>query len=314
MSVLLYYYIKSTMILNIKDFIDLTRLHFGPVWPLLFCSGAMLGFKAIGNFSIATLIHVAFIGFFGGTGGIVLNDYIDREHDKKDVETGLTRYWRPFGNRPIAQRRMKPSTALAVFLIFSLSAIILIFFLPFPQSAYVALSLCYCYSMEVFYQVKKRNQKFPLSQLLGRTDFSLFPAVGYIAVAGPAPLAFIYMAVFYPLAQVHLGVNDLADIRNDEARGMKSIAVLYGKRGVSVWIGLFSVLHITLIWLLLQHLQNWTNYAILLPLFLLSLVCIVVFLIPTPQCGLRMLPLIHGVMAFEASIFIVGSAQYLGGY
>ena len=92
------------MISTIKAFIDLTRLHFAPMWPLLFCSGAMLGFEANGTFSWISLIHIAFIGFLGGTGGIVLNDYIDREFDKKDiVKDGFIRYWRPFGSRPVAE-------------------------------------------------------------------------------------------------------------------------------------------------------------------------------------------------------------------
>lgn len=298
------------MVSHLKNFIDLTRLHFAPVWPLLFCSGAMLGFETIGKFSWISLLHIALIGFLGGTGGIVLNDYVDREYDKKDIETdGLTRYWRPFGRRPIAHGQMKPSSALLVFWIFTALTVILIFLLPFPQFIYVLLSLSYCYLMEVFYQLKKRNQNFPVSQLLGRTDFALFPAAGFMAVAGPEPLAFIYMLVFYPLAQVHLGVNDLADVSNDEARGMKSIPLLYGNRGTAWWIVLFSVAHISLIWFMVNQLQEWAAFVVLVPLCLLATACIVILSAPVPKRSLRMLPLIHATIALEAVIIIVSAAQ-----
>ena len=293
------------MFSTIKAFIDLTRLHFGPMWPLLFCSGAMLGFEATGTFSCVSLIHIALIGFLGGTGGIVLNDYIDREFDKKDIEKGgFIRYWRPFGSRPVAEGAITPKTAFMVFIIFAAITLILIFLLPFPRSMYVAASLVYCYTMERFYQVKKRNQRFPLSQLFGRTDFALFPAAGYMAAAGPAPLAFIYMAAFYPLAQVHLAINDLADVRNDEARGMKSIPMLYGNQGTAWWIVLFSVAHIVLLQLLLRDLPTWSSLAMLVPLCILTMANIAILATPTPQRGLKMLPLIHATIALEAGIII----------
>lgn len=294
---------------KIKAFIDLTRLHFGPIWPLLFCSGAMLGFQTAGTFSWKYLIHVTCIGFFGGTGGIVLNDCIDREYDKKDVEPGgLTRYWRPFGSRPVARGTISPETGLTIFCLFTGITLVLIFFLPFPQSMYVAASLCYCYAMECFYQIIKRYQRFPIAQLLGRTDLSLFPAAGYMAVAGPAPLAFIYMGIFFPLAQAHLGVNDLADLRNDEARGMKSISILFGTRGTVWWIALFSVAHIALLHLLLRGLPVWTTVAMLGPACLLTAACSAVFIDPVPRRALRILPLVHATIALEAGILITAAS------
>jgi 4-hydroxybenzoate polyprenyltransferase len=202
--------------------------------------------------------------------------------------------------------------ALVTFELLAAATLVLIFFLPFPQSAYVAASLCYCYGMEWFYQVKKRNQRLPVSQLLGRTDFALFPAAGYMAVAGPAPLAFLYMATFYPLAQAHLGVNDLADVRNDEARGMKSVPLLYGNRGTGLWIALFSSVHIVLLTLLLiPALKQGMFLAMLLPFTLLGAACISILSAPTPNRALRMLPLIHATIALEAGIIITDAAMML---
>ncbi len=295
-----------------KPYVDLTRLHFGPVWPLLFSSGAMLGFAAEGTFSWKSLFHLALIGFLGGTGGIVLNDYVDRDYDRKDVEKdGLTRYWRPFGRRPVAEGLLPASAAFAVFIAFGATALLLIALLPFPRSGYVAASLFYCYGMEWFYQVKKRNQRLPVAQLLGRTDFALFPAAGYMAAAGPAPLAFVYMAVFYPLAEAHLGVNDLADVRNDRARGMKSVPLLYGNRGTARWIFLFSAAHIGFSWLLLRNLPFWTVLAMTVPFCLLSAASVALVASPTPRRALRVLPLIHTVIALESAVIIAASAACL---
>ena len=39
------------------------------------------------KFSWFDLIRVALIGFFGFEAGLVLNDYVDRQYDKKDIES-----------------------------------------------------------------------------------------------------------------------------------------------------------------------------------------------------------------------------------
>ena len=122
---------------SFKAYIDLTRLHFGPVWPLLFCSGAMFGYGATGSFSWVGILHVALIGFLGGTGGIVLNDFVDRNIDRLDVEHDrLTRYWRPFGKRPLVEGTISPAAALVVVLLCAGAAMTLIVLLPCPNSLF----------------------------------------------------------------------------------------------------------------------------------------------------------------------------------
>lgn len=294
---------------TLKAYIDLTRAHFGPVWPLLFCSGAMLAFRRTDTFSWTGIWHVALIGLLGGTGGIVLNDIIDRDLDRLDIEHDrLTRYWRPFGNRPIPQGLISPAGALAVLLVCAGAALGLIALLPFPNSAYVAGALVYCYAMESFYQLTKRNQRFPFAQVLGRTDFALFPAAGFMAVAGIAPPAFAYMLFFYPLTLVHLAVNDLADIRNDEARGMRSVPVLYGIGGTVRWIAGFSAVHLLLAPIFAGHLQTGARYALAAPFVVLAAANWLIMRRRTPQRALRVLPLIHATIALEAIVVIVDSA------
>ena len=162
---------------TVRGYIDLTRLQFSFAWPLLFCSGYMLATTVYGNFSWFDLTRVALIGFFGFEAGLVLNDYIDREYDKKDIESDkLTKYWRIFKTRPIPAGLISPNQALAVFIGFAAITTALIATLPYPHSLLVFLIMAYCYTIEVFYQIEKRQtQQFPFAQLIGRTDFALFP-------------------------------------------------------------------------------------------------------------------------------------------
>ncbi|WP_241648100.1 UbiA family prenyltransferase [Methanoculleus taiwanensis] len=222
---------------------DLTRAHFIVIWPLLFCSGLLLALDTYGGFSFRTLILAAFIGLFGFEAGLVLNDYIDRNLDRRDVDGTLTRYWRPFHERPLPSGKITSEAALRLFLLLAAAAAVLIAFLPYPHSLYVAGIMAYSYAAESFYQVKKRDQTVPIAQVLGRTDFALFPVAGYLVAGSPDTTALLYFLFFYPWTLAHLAVNDLADITNDRAKGMATIPVLYGMSGAARWVLLFTVAH-----------------------------------------------------------------------
>ena len=99
--------------------------------------------------------------------------------------------------------------------------------------------------MEVFYQMVKRKQKFPIAQILGRTDLLLFPIAGYLLV-GQFNITIVYYLLFmYPWALAHLGANDLVDFENDQAKKLKTIAGLYGIKGNKLWIHVFSIIQLT---------------------------------------------------------------------
>ena len=101
---------------TLRAYIDLTRLQFSFAWPLLFSSGYLLATITYGGFEWFVLAKVGLIGFFGFEAGLVLNDYVDRDIDKKNVEPGgLTKYWRLFGTRPLPAGLIPPRRALAVF-------------------------------------------------------------------------------------------------------------------------------------------------------------------------------------------------------
>lgn len=160
---------------------------------------------------------------------MVLNDYADRIYDKRDVESRMTGYWHPFGTRPIAEGLIPARDARNVVLLLAVAAFVLILTLPYPHSLFVALIMGYSYAVEVFYQVKKRSQTFPVA--------------GYLAVGMPDGTALLYFLFFYPYALAHLAANDIADLRNDIVRGMKTVPVLYGVRGTIIWIVACTVLH-----------------------------------------------------------------------
>jgi len=225
----------------IRGYADLLRIHFFFAWPVLFCSGYLLATSVYGLFSWYDLVKVALIGFFGFEAGFVLNDYVDRTYDARDIEVGkLTKYWRIFGTRPIPQGLVSPRKALGLFVLLVAAAVILIATLPFPHSGYVLLIMLFSYSLEVFYQVRKRKQHFPLAQLAGRIDFALFPVAGYLSIGSPDATALLYFLFFYPFAQAHLGANDLIDFENDKARGMNTVTTLYGFSGTALWIAGFT--------------------------------------------------------------------------
>ena len=292
----------------IKSYLNLIRAHFIFAWPLIFCSGLFLGFYFYGGFSWGLVIKAILIGLFGFEGGMILNDYIDKDIDKSDIEYDmLTFYWRPYKTRPLPFEEISPKNALILFILFSIITVSLIFTLPYPNSLYNLVIYFYCYIMEYFYQVKKRNQKYPIAQILGRTDFSIFPVAGYLCVGAPDKVALLFFLFFYPLALSHLGLNDLIDIKNDVAREMNTITVLYGIKGTVKWILLFNLIHITMAMIFVLILPKSTFYGFLISFVLLLTTTYTLLKDPTPIKGLKILPLYHLSMIIYSISIIFGT-------
>jgi 4-hydroxybenzoate polyprenyltransferase len=294
---------------TVRAYIDLTRLQFFFAWPLLFCSGYLLAVTVYGNFTWFDLLRVALIGFFGFEAGFVLNDYVDRNYDKKEVETDkLTRYWRIFGTRPISNGLIPPRHALVLFFILAAVAAALILTLPYPHSLFVFLIMIYCYTIEMFYQIEKRQpQQFPFAQLIGRTDFALFPVAGYLCLGTPDLNAFLYFVFFYPFAMAHLGANDLIDVVNDRARGMSTIPLLYDRERTAYWIAGFTVIHAMMALLFMTRLGGISRFSIVAGLCLLVIANGVILKNKTSEATLRVLPLFHIAMVLYAGGLIAGA-------
>jgi 4-hydroxybenzoate polyprenyltransferase len=293
---------------TLRAYVDLFRLQFFFAWPLLFCSGYLLATIAYGGFSWFDLGKVALIGFFGFEAGLVLNDYIDRTYDIRDVERGrLTKYWRLFGTRPIADGLISARVAagLIIALVVLTAGLILTF--PAPHSIYVLLLMFYCYAIEIFYQEEKREQKHPFAQVIGRTDFALFPVAGYLLAGLPDKTAVFFFLFFYPFALAHLGVNDLIDVANDVARGMKTIPVLYGMDRTAWWIAGFTVVHVATAFLFMTKLGWIARAGIVAGLVLLLYANTVILKERTPDAALKVLPCFHGAMVLYAGGICLGA-------
>ncbi|MDD1692289.1 MAG: UbiA family prenyltransferase [Methanoregula sp.] len=296
---------------TIRAYIDLTRLQFFFAWPLLFCSGYLLATSVYGNFTWFDLARVCLIGFFGFEAGLILNDYIDREYDKKDIESDkLTKYWRIYRTRPIAAGLISPNRALGLFLVFAAITTALVATLPYPHSLIVLLIMVYSYTIEIFYQIEKRQpQQFPFAQLIGRTDFALFPVAGYLCLGNPDLNAFLYFVFFYPFALAHLGVNDLVDVTNDRARGMSTIPILYDIPRTTCWIAGFTIIHAMMAFLFMTRL-GWIGRAGLVTgLILLMAANGVIVKNRTPEAGLKVLPLFHVTMILYAGAIALDSVM-----
>jgi len=290
---------------GLRPYLDLLRLHFAPAWPLLFSSGTLLASKSYPGLTWTLVLTVVLIAFFGFSAGLVLNDYVDRDLDRRDVDRRLSRYWRPFGTRPVAQGTVSPARARVLAVGLGVLALLAILTLPFPHRVYVVSIMAWSYLAEYAYQRLKRRQRYPVAQVLGRTDFALFPVAGYLALGHPDIGALLYFVFFYPFALAHLGINDMADITNDRARGLMTIPVLYGVPGASRWVLWSSFVHggTALLFASLLGLPGRIGLA-----GGLGLVVVANLLIrrsPGEDAALRALPCMHGAMVLYAGGIIL---------
>jgi len=285
---------------------DLMRVHFFFVWPILFCAGLFLAFQYQDSFSWLLVIRVALIGFLGFEAGLILNDIVDGDIDKKEIEFDkLTKYWRVFGNRPISQGLITKRNATVLFGALVSATSILIFTLPIPQAFYVFSIMIVCYCLEVFYQIRKRKQNFPFAQLIGRVDFTLFPLAGYLCLGSPNINVLLFGFFFYPLALAHLGVNDISDIANDQVKEMKTIPILYGLRGTAYWILLFSIIHLVTTILFLNVLGTVALVGFSVGFSLIAAGNFIIMKRKTAEAGMKALPMFHVAMLIYAITIII---------
>ncbi|MCW3999035.1 MAG: UbiA family prenyltransferase [Candidatus Bathyarchaeota archaeon] len=296
---------------KIRAYVDLLRLHFFFVWPVLFSAGLFVGFTFNGGFSWTLILQAVLIAFLGFEAGLVLNDIVDANLDKKELpeDKRLTKYWRPFGERPLAQGLISPRNAALLFFVLVAATIAVIVTLPYPHSLYVFALMAACYGLEVFYQVKKRNEQFPFAQLLGRVDFALFLVAGYLVVGTPDVYALALFLFFYPLALAHLGVNDLVDVANDKAKGMNTPPTLYGMNATAYWVLGFTVVHFAFAVVFLYFLGSYLavgGFAI--SFGLLTVANILVLRGKDAASALKALPMLHLSMLIYAITIIASFA------
>jgi len=290
----------------LKAYLDLARIHFFFVWPILFCSGLFLAFQTYGGFSWTIVIQAILIGFLGFEAGLILNDIVDSNIDKKETQTDkLTKYWRVFGRRPISEGLISRKNAIALFILLVVATAAIILTLPSENALYVSTIMVICYCLEVFYQIKKRNQNQPIAQLIGRIDFTLFPIAGYLCFGQPDINVLLFALFFYPLAQAHLGLNDLIDIKNDKAKQMKTIPILYGMKKTTYWILIFTIIHFITTTIFLITLKTVTILGFSIGFTLLTIANYRIQKEKTADTGMKTLPLFHiTLLIYSLSIIL----------
>lgn len=293
---------------RLAPYLDLLRMHFAPAWILLFCSGTLLAAASYPGLGWGVLATAALIALFGFTAGLVLNDYVDRDLDRLAVDTRFTRYWRPFGTRPLVDGTISPSRARTVMVLLALVAAALALSLPWPHSLYVLAIMAWSYLAEYVYQVGKRRQRYPVSQVVGRTDFALFPVAGYVVLGFPDTTALLYFLFFYPFALAHLGANDIGDATNDRARGLQTIPALYGMEGAARWVLGFALLHAVAAALFAAVLGPIARIGLVAGLACVLIASLGLVRRPDEDTGMRLLPLFHLAMALYTIGIIVDYA------
>ena len=168
--------------------------------------------------------------------------------------------------------------------------------------------MVYCYSMEVFYQLVKKKQKFPFAQLLGRTDLLLFPIAGYLIIGQFNFTIIYYMLFLYPWALAHLGANDIVDTVNDEAKGLNTIAGLYGIKGNKLWVNIFTIIHlVTSAIFVLFDLGTIALIGFSIAWILIILANVIIIKSKTSKSRLKALPLFHATLLIYILSIIIDS-------
>ncbi|MGD6806615.1 MAG: UbiA family prenyltransferase [Candidatus Bathyarchaeia archaeon] len=292
----------------IKVYFDLLRLHFFFVWPSLFCAGLFFGFILNGGFSLMLIVQAVLIAFFGFEAGLVLNDIVDANLDKKELpnDKSLTKYWRPFGRRPVSEGLVSQSRAKALFGVLVAVTVAVAATLPFPHSLYILVLMFVCYGLEIFYQLKKRHETAPIAQVIGRIDFALFLTAGYLCVGNFDLNVLVLFFFFYPLALAHLGINDLADIANDQAKGLNTPVTLYGVKATLYWILGFSLLHFATAAIFLYVLGSvWAIVGFAISFALIALLNAIILRGKTAAAAMKALPMLHLAMLIYAITIIL---------
>lgn len=156
--------------------------------------------------------------------GCVINDYADRDFDPHVDRTKL---------RPIAAGKVKPKEALAVFAALSLTAFALVLLMNVYT---IALSFVAAF-LAASYPFMKRYTHLPQAYL--GIAFGFAVPMAFAAQTGSIPTVawILYLAVIL-WALVYDTLYAMVDIDDDLKIGVKSTAILFGKRVREITAGL----------------------------------------------------------------------------
>jgi len=141
---------------------------------------------------------------------------------------------------------------------------------------------------------------FPVAQLVGRVDFALFLVAGFLCVGSLSWHVLLLFLFFYPLALAHLGVNDLADVVNDQAKGLNTIPTLYGMKATAYWVVAFTIFHLVVAAVFLTVIGLWAIIGFAVSFALLTFGDVIILKGKSAQAAIKALPMFHLSMLIYA--------------
>jgi len=103
----------------------------------------------------------------------------------------------------------------------------------------------------------------------------------------------------------HLGVNDLIDVANDKARGLNTIPTMFGMKGTTYWIFLFSIIHFAAAAIFLTALGNLALAGFTIGLLLITIGNFTILKGKSANSGMKALPLFHlAMLIYSISIIL----------
>lgn len=159
--------------------------------------------------------------------GCAINDFADRDLDGQVARTR---------DRPVAAGLVSPKEAVAVFLVLSSTAFVLVLFLDWKTIALSVVAL----ALAVLYPFMKRYTQLP--QLFLGAAFGWAVPMAFTAVTGSVPpVAWLLFASAVVWALVYDTQYAMVDREDDLSAGIKSTAILFGRYDRQI-IGLLQVL------------------------------------------------------------------------
>jgi 4-hydroxybenzoate polyprenyltransferase len=179
--------------------------------------------------------------------GCVINDYADKDFDPHVDRTKL---------RPIAAGKVKPKEALIVFAVLCLTAFGLVLLMNWYT---IALSFVGAF-LAASYPFMKRYTHLPQAYLGAAFGFAV--PMAFAAQTDHIPLVgwLLYLAVLL-WALVYDTMYAMVDIDDDLKIGVKSTAILFGKRVREITAGLQLVILGLLIAVGMMQQLGWPYYA-----------------------------------------------------
>jgi 4-hydroxybenzoate polyprenyltransferase len=182
--------------------------------------------------------------------GCVINDYADKDFDPQVERCKL---------RPIAAGKVKPKEALAVFAVLCLTAFGLVFLMNWYT---IALSFVGAF-LAASYPFMKRFTHLPQAYLGMAFGFAVPMAFAAQTNTIPFVAWILYLAVLL-WALVYDTMYAMVDIDDDLKIGVKSTAILFGKRVREITAGLQVIILLLLITVGMMQQLSWSYYLGLL--------------------------------------------------